>query len=71
MLVIDRDGLGPKTLRSNKFYKGHRDIAENPHITLEWPQFHYLKSFAILEKASISLKISFKSLVIFTKASNF
>jgi hypothetical protein len=37
---LARGGLGPKTIRGNKFYKGHRDIAEKPHITLKKPQFH-------------------------------
>jgi hypothetical protein len=28
ILAIDRDGLGTKSLRGNRFYKGHRDIRE-------------------------------------------
>jgi hypothetical protein len=54
-----RGGLGPKSLRGKRFYKGHRDIAEKTShhfkkasITLKM----YLKSLAKLEKASISLK---------------
>jgi hypothetical protein len=34
---IGRGRLGPKSFRGNRFYKGHRDIAEKPHITLKKP----------------------------------
>jgi hypothetical protein len=27
-LIFPSDGLGPKSLRGNRFYKGHRQIAE-------------------------------------------
>jgi hypothetical protein len=58
-----QEGLGLKSLRGNKIYKGHKDIAEKPLIAL--------KSLAILEKASISLKKSSKIFAIFIKAPNF
>jgi hypothetical protein len=48
-----RGGLGPKSLRGNRFYKNHREIAEKASIPLKI-------SLAILEKASISLKKSSK-----------
>jgi hypothetical protein len=35
-----RGGMGPKNLGGSWFYKGHRDIAEKPHITLKKPLFH-------------------------------
>jgi hypothetical protein len=47
-----RGGLGLKSLRSNSFYKGHRDIALKASIPLK----KHLKCPAILENASISLK---------------
>jgi hypothetical protein len=66
-----RGGLRPKILRGNRFYKGHKDIAEKashhfkkPFIPLKM----YLKSLVILEKASISLKKSLKIIEIFIKA---
>jgi hypothetical protein len=52
-------GLGPKSIRDNMFYKCHRDIAEkasHPFKKASIPLKMYLKSLAILEKASISLK---------------
>jgi hypothetical protein len=33
-------GLGPKSPRGNWSYKGHRDIADMPHITLKKPLFY-------------------------------
>jgi hypothetical protein len=44
--------MGPKRLRGNRFYDGHRDIAEKSSILLKM----YLKILKILEKASISLQ---------------
>jgi hypothetical protein len=49
-----RGGLGPKSIRGNRFYKGHREIAENPSHHFKKasiPLKMYLKSLAILEKA--------------------
>jgi hypothetical protein len=49
----------PKSLRGNRFYKGHRDIAEKAshHFVKAFILLYmYLKSLAILAKASISLK---------------
>jgi hypothetical protein len=43
-----RGGLGPKSLRGNRFFKGHRDIAEKAS--------HHFK------KVSISLKLYLKCL---------
>jgi hypothetical protein len=54
-----RGGLGPKSLGGNRFYKGHRDIAEKASHDLKKasiPLIMYLKRLAILEKSSISLK---------------
>jgi hypothetical protein len=50
-------GLVSKSLRGNRFYKGHRDIAGKAS--------HHLK------KASIPLKMYLKSLAILTKAQFF
>jgi hypothetical protein len=55
--IRHKGGLGPESLRGNRVYKGYKDIAENASQSLKKPQFHlkmYLKSFAILEKVSIS-----------------
>jgi hypothetical protein len=57
----------PKKIRSIRFNKGHKDIADKASIPLNM----YLKSLAILQKASLSLKMSFKSHVICTKTSLF
>jgi hypothetical protein len=62
-----RGGLRPKSLCGNRFYKGHRDIAEKASIPLKM----YLKSLAILEKALISLKKSSKIVEIAIKAPHF
>jgi predicted nucleic-acid-binding protein len=56
-----RDGLEPKNLHGNRFYKGHREIAEKASQHFEKasiPLKMYLKSFTVLEKVSISLKKS-------------
>jgi hypothetical protein len=58
---------GQKSLRGNRFYKDHRDIAKKASIPLKM----YLKSLAILEKASISLKNYPKIIEIFIKSSHF
>jgi hypothetical protein len=66
--------LGPRSLGGNRFYKGHRYIAKKLHITFKKafiPLKMYLKSLAILGKASISLEISSKSLVMFKKAAKY
>jgi hypothetical protein len=42
--VLARGELGPISLRGNKFYKGHRDIAKKASIPLKM----YLKSLEIL-----------------------
>jgi hypothetical protein len=62
-----RGGLRPKSLRGDKFYKGHRDIAEKVSIPLKM----YLKILAILDKASISVKKSSKIIETFIKAPHF
>jgi hypothetical protein len=58
--MLSRGGLGSKSLRGNRFYKGHRDIAEKASHHFKKASIPkkkmYLKSLAILEKASISLK---------------
>jgi hypothetical protein len=54
-----RGGLESKSLRGKRFYKGHRDIAENASHHFKKaliPLKMYLQSLAILEKASISIK---------------
>jgi hypothetical protein len=43
--TMERGGLGPKRLRGNRFYKGHRDIAETA-----LSKSLYLKSLASLKK---------------------
>jgi hypothetical protein len=53
-MVATRDGLGPKSLRDYRFYKGNRDIAEKASIPLKM----YLKSLAVLANVLISLKKS-------------
>jgi hypothetical protein len=50
-----KDGLRPKSLHGNRFYKGHM-----PHIIASIPLKMYLKNLASLEKASLSLKKSSK-----------
>jgi hypothetical protein len=69
-----RGGLEPKSLRGNRYYKDHKDIAEKASHHFKKasiPLKMYLKSLAILEKASISLKKSSKIIEIFIKARNF
>jgi hypothetical protein len=69
-----RGGLGPKSLRGHRFYKGHREIAEKTshHFkTASIPLKMFLKSLAILGKAPISLKKSSKIVEIFIKALHF
>jgi hypothetical protein len=59
--VSYRGGLRPKSLRGNRFYNGHRDIAEKASHHFKKasiPLKMHLKSLAILEKASSSLKKS-------------
>jgi hypothetical protein len=73
-LFVSRGELGSKILHGNWFYKGHRDIAEKTlhHFKkASIPLKMYLKSLAILEKASISLKKSSKIIEIFIKAPHF
>jgi hypothetical protein len=61
-----QERTGPNSLGGNTFYKSHMDIAEKAsHHTQS------LKSLAILEKASISLKKSLKIITIFIKAPHF
>jgi hypothetical protein len=51
--------LNPKSLRGNRFYKGHSDIVEkasNHFVKASILLKMYLKCLVILEKASISLK---------------
>jgi hypothetical protein len=50
-----RDGLGPKSLRGDRFHNGHRNIAE--------------KASQHFEKASIPLKMYLKSLFMVLKSS--
>jgi hypothetical protein len=71
----NRSGLEPKSLRDNRFYKGHRDIAEQAShhfkkASIPLKTLNYLNIFAILEKALISLKKSSKIIEIFIKAHN-
>jgi hypothetical protein len=47
-MVLQRGGLVPKSLRGNRFYKVHTDIAEKP-------SYHF-------KEASIPLKMYLKSL---------
>jgi hypothetical protein len=37
--VGNRDRLGPKSLRGNRFYKGTETLGKKPHITLTKLQF--------------------------------
>jgi hypothetical protein len=63
-----------KRLRGNRFYKGHRGISETVSHHFQKasiPLKMYLKSLAILEKASISLKKSSKIIDICKKAPHF
>jgi hypothetical protein len=63
-----RGELGSKSLRVKRFYKGHRYITEkiSHHFKkASIPLKMYLKSLAILEKASISLIKSSKIIQIF------
>jgi hypothetical protein len=60
-MVATRDGLGPKSLRDYRFYKGNRDIAEKASQHFEKasiPLKMYLKSLAVLANVLISLKKS-------------
>jgi hypothetical protein len=54
--VIVRGRLGPKNLRRNRIYKGHKAIASHRFEKALIPLKMYLKSLAILEKAPIPLK---------------
>jgi hypothetical protein len=66
-----KNGLGPKSLRGNMFYKGHIEIAEKASHHFKKAPISltmYLKGLAILEKASIYLKKSSKIIEIFIKA---
>jgi hypothetical protein len=63
-----------KSLRGNRFYKDHRDIAKKAsHHFKKAPILLtvYLKCLEILEKASIFLKKSSKIIDIFMKAPHF
>jgi hypothetical protein len=65
---------GPKSIRVNRFYKGHREIAEitSHHFKkASIPLKTYLKNLAILEKGSISLKVFENSFVILNKNLHF
>jgi hypothetical protein len=67
-------GLGPKSLRGNRFYIGHRGFVEkiSHHFKkASIPLKMDLKSLAVLEKTSISLKNSSIIIEIFIKAPNF
>jgi formylmethanofuran dehydrogenase subunit E len=69
-----RTRLRPKCLHSNRFYKGHKEIAEKAshHLTKNlFSTKTVFKSLAILEKASISRKKSSKIFEIFIKGSHF
>jgi hypothetical protein len=41
ILTVDKGGLGPKSLRGNRFYKGHRDIAEKASNPLKTKVPHF------------------------------
>jgi hypothetical protein len=74
LLNNSRGGLGPKSLRRNKIYKGHIEIAKKASLRFEKasiPLKMYLKSLAILKKAAISLKKSSKIFEIFIKTQYF
>jgi hypothetical protein len=63
-----RGGMEPKSLRGNRFYKDHRNIAEKASHYFKKasiPLKMYLKRLAILQKASISLKNTSKIIEIF------
>jgi hypothetical protein len=67
-------GLGPKSLRGNRIYKGHKDIENKASHCFEKasiPLKIYLKYLAILEKASTYLKKSLKIIEIFIKVPHF
>jgi hypothetical protein len=69
-----RGELEPKNLRGNRFYKGNRDIAEKASYHFKKaavPLKMYLKSLAILEKTSISVKNYSIIIEIFIKAQHF
>jgi hypothetical protein len=71
---FNRGGLGSKSLSGKRFYKGLKYIAEkasNHFKKALIPLKMYLKSLAIFEKASISLKKSSTIVEIFIKAPNF
>jgi hypothetical protein len=73
-MLPTRSGLGPKSLRGSRFYKGHKDIPEkasNHFNKTSIPLKIYLKCLAILEKASISLEMSSKIIENFIKAPYF
>jgi hypothetical protein len=59
--------IGGKSLRGNRFYKSHRDIAKKASVPLKM----YLKRLAILGKTSIFLKQFSKIIEIFIKAPHF
>jgi hypothetical protein len=64
-----RDELWPKSIRGNKFYKGHRGSHHFKKASI--PLNMYLKRIAIIAKFSISLKKSSKIFEIFIKAPYF
>jgi hypothetical protein len=69
-----KGGLEPKSLRGNRFYKGHIDIAEKTlHLfkKASIPLTMYLKCLAILEKVSIYLKKSSKIIEVLMRAPHF
>jgi hypothetical protein len=62
--------LRPKSLRGNRIYKGHKEIAKiasHPFEKASIPLKMYLKSLAILKEASIYLKKSSKIIEFFIK----
>jgi hypothetical protein len=73
--VAIRGGLGPKSLRCNRIYKGHKGIAKKDAHCFEKassiPLKMYLKSLVIHGKTSISLKKSSKIIEIFIKLPHF
>jgi hypothetical protein len=67
-----KGGLGPKSLHGNMFYKGHRGITETASHHLKKASIllkMHFKSPTVLEKATISLKKSSKTLVGFIQSS--
>jgi hypothetical protein len=65
-----RGGLGPKSLRGNRIYKGRKKASHRFKKALI-PLKMYSKSLAILEKSSIDLKKSSKIFEILTKDPHF